>query len=417
MEIIYLIAVKIYGTGILIASFFNEKAKKWVDGRKNIFHTIKNSIADKKENRIWFHCASLGEFEQGKPIIESIKNNYPEYKIVITFFSPSGYEVRKNDAIADYVFYLPLDSPQNAKTFLDLINPSMSFFVKYDFWHFYIREMKKRKIPVYFISANFRSSQIFFQWYGSFFDKMLRRVSHLFVQNQQSLELLYKNSIPHVTVSGDTRFDSVYQNSINTKTFPEVEKFCGGKKIFVAGSTWQADEKIIAEFINQSSDDFNFIIAPHEINEGRIFTFMNSICKKSVRYSELIQSTETNAQVLIIDNIGMLSSLYKYADFAYIGGAFGKGLHNVLEAVVFGKPIIFGPNYHKFPEAKELIRNKTAFSISSAKELQSKIQELISSPEENEKIKISSMKYIEKNKGAAGIVMNYLKINFEEKLQ
>jgi 3-deoxy-D-manno-octulosonic-acid transferase len=415
MEFIYLAAVKLYGAGIFIASFFNDKAKKWVHGRKNIFQSIDNSVRDKKEKRIWFHCASLGEFEQGKPIFDSIKLNYPEFKIVITFFSPSGYEVKKNDPIADYIFYLPLDGPINAKEFIEMISPDMAFFVKYDFWHFYIRELKNCKIPLYFISASFRPSQVFFQWYGKFFDKMLRRVTHFFVQNQHSLELLYAHSISQVTVSGDTRFDRVYQNSLDIKSFSGIEKFCERKKIFVAGSTWQADDKIIAEFINQSQGDFKFIIAPHEIKETQINNLIKSINKKSVCYSQLISGGDVEAQVLIIDNIGMLSSLYRYADFAFVGGAFGKGLHNILEAVVFGKPVFFGPNYQKFPEAHELIGNKTAFSISSASDLKFKIDELTASPENIEKIKIEGKKYIEKNRGAVNIVMNYLKLNFIQK--
>ncbi len=416
MEFIYLVGVEIYGVGILAASFFNEKAKKWVEGRKNIFKIIRNALADKTEKRIWIHCASLGEFEQGKPIIEALKKEYPEFKIAVTFFSPSGYEAKKNDMLADYIFYLPLDGPKKAKKFIDLVSPSMVFFVKYDFWHFYIRELKKRKIPLYFISADFRPSQIFFQWYGKFFYKMLRRVTHLFVQNQQSLELLYRNSIPQVTVSGDTRFDRVYENSLNGKPFPEIEKFCEGKKILIAGSTWHADEEVLAEFINNSAGDFKFIIAPHEIKEVQITDFVKIVSKKSVRYSEFKKTGVTDAEVLIIDNIGILSTLYRYADFAYIGGAFSKGLHNVLEAIVFGKPVFFGPNYQKFPEAVELIKNKTGFSISSANELKNKIDELVSLPGEKGKIKSAAINYIEKNKGATGIVMNYIKINWKEKV-
>jgi 3-deoxy-D-manno-octulosonic-acid transferase len=411
MEFLYFFGVKIYGILIFIASFFNAKAKQWVDGRKNIFTTIEHTLGDQKEKHIWFHCASLGEFEQGKPIIEAVKKEYPEYKIVVTFFSPSGYETKKNDPVADYFFYLPLDGPKNAKRFLNLIRPSFAFFVKYDFWHFYIKELKALKIPLYFISANFRPSQIFFQWYGSFFDKILRRVTHLFVQNQQSLDLLYKNSIPQVTVSGDTRFDRVFQSSLEVKSFSEIEKFCEKKKILVAGSTWPADEKVLAELINTSGDDFKFIIAPHEIKNERIHHFIKSISKKCIRYSELVKSGDNNAVVLIIDNIGMLSSLYKYADFAFVGGAFSKGLHNILEAVVFGKPVFFGTKYQKFPEATELIKNKTAFSVSHAAELKSKINELCSSPNEMEKIKNVSLNYIKRHQGATGIVMNYLNLN------
>lgn len=412
MAFIYWLVIKAYGIAIFIFSFFNDKAKSWIVGRKNLLNHIEKTLAGDKEKKIWFHCSSLGEYEQGKPVIEAVKKEYATYKIVLTFFSPSGYEIKKNDSLADYVFYMPLDGPLNSKKFIATVKPSMAFFVKNDFWHFYIKELKVHKIPVYYLAANFREGQIFFKWYGKFFDKMLRRVSHFFVQNQKSLELLYKNSIPQVTVSGDTRFDRVYQNSLSVKSFPEIEKFCAGKKIFIAGSSWAEDEKVITEFINNNNTNFKYIIAPHEIKNDRIEALIKNISPKSIRYSDLVTENATNAQVLIIDNVGMLSAVYRYADFAYIGGAFGKGLHNILEAVVFGKPVFFGPTYADFPEAVELVKNKTAFSITTASELKLKIDELIANHASLEKIKILDKNYIEANKGATDIVMNFLKINF-----
>jgi 3-deoxy-D-manno-octulosonic-acid transferase len=416
MEIIYIVVIKVYRAGIFLFSFFNEKARKWIDGRKNIFLRLAQTLSDRNEKRIWFHCASLGEFEQGKPIIEAIKKGYPQNKILLTFFSPSGYEIKKNDPICDYIFYLPLDGAINAKKFIDIVKPSMVFFIKYEFWHFYIKELKKRKIPLYFISARFSEGQIFFRWYGKFFDKMLRRITHLFVQDQHSLELLYGHSISQVTVSGDTRFDRVYQGSMETKSFPEIEKFCKGKKIFIAGSTWQADENIVAGLIESAEDDFKFIIAPHEIKEDRIADLMNKFSQKSIRYSELIKLNQTDARVLIIDNVGMLSSLYKYGNAAYIGGAFNKGLHNILEAIVFGLPVFFGSGYKKFPEAIELVKSKSAFSIYSGSDLMNKMKELFSSEEKLENIRKANKNYIIKNKGATNVVMNYLKMNFGEKI-
>ena len=416
MEIIYSAVIKIYRAVIFLFSFFDEKAKQWIEGRRNIFQTLSQSLSDKNEKRIWFHCASLGEFEQGKPIMEAIKRDYSQYKIVLTFFSPSGYEIKKNDSISDYTFYLPLDGAINAKKFIDIVNPSTAFFIKYEFWHFYIKELKKRKIPLYFISARFNEGQVFFKWYGKFFDKMLRRITHLFVQNQQSLELLYKHSIPHVSVSGDTRFDRVYQGSMEIRSFPEIEKFCLGKKIFIAGSTWPADETIIAEFIADAEDDFRFIIAPHEIKDDRIAELLNKFSKKTICYSDLIKQQQTDAQVLIIDNIGMLSSLYQYGTVAYIGGAFNKGLHNILEAVVFGLPVFFGTRYKKFPEAIDLLQSKSAFSIYSGNELKNKMAELFSDSGTLENIRAMNKNYIAKNKGATNVVMNYLKMNFGEKI-
>lgn len=412
MEFIYFLGIKIYEAGIFVASFFNPKAGLWIKGRKNIFKTLSDELDGKKEKRIWFHCSSLGEFEQGKPLMEAIRKEFSDHKIVLTFFSPSGYEIKKKEEVADYIFYLPLDGKNSARKFIKTVHPAMAVFVKNDFWHFYIKELKEQKIPLYFLSARFHSTQIYFQPWGMFFEKMLRRATHFFVQDQKSLELLYQQSISQVTVSGDMRFDRVVQNSLNAISYPEIEKFCNGRKIFIAGSTWQPDEKIITHLINQSTDDFKFIIAPHEIKNDHIARLISMLQKKCILYSELAMNERTDAQVLIIDNVGMLSSLYRYAHVAYIGGAFGKGLHNILEAVVFGLPVFFGKKYHSFPEAVELVKHKTAFSINSSEELQEKIAELFSDLYTLEKIKQANKNYIEKNKGATNIVMNYLKMNF-----
>ncbi|MFI5219570.1 MAG: 3-deoxy-D-manno-octulosonic acid transferase [Bacteroidia bacterium] len=415
MKWLYFLGIKIYGATIYCASFFNPKARLWINGRKNIFLRLSEALEGKKEKRIWFHCSSLGEFEQGKPVMEAIRQEYSGYKIILTFYSPSGYEIRKNDAVVDYVFYLPTDGKHSACKFIKIVNPKIVFFVKNDFWYYYIKELKEQKIPLYVLSARFRPSQVYFLppvLGGKFFQKMLRRVAHFFVQDQQSLELLYKHSIPQVTVSGDTRFDRVFHNSLQVASFPEIEKFCNSKKIFIAGSTWPADEKIIIELINQQTDEFKFIIAPHEINQHQIDNLVQNISKKTLRYSELTNENADQVQVLVIDSVGILASLYRYAHVAYVGGAFGKGLHNILEAVVFGLPVFFGKNYHLFPEAVELVKNKTAFSISFQGELQSKLDELFSDPQAFERIKKANKNYIEKNKGATSIVMNYLKMNF-----
>ncbi len=409
MVILYYIAVKLYGLAILFAAIFNGKARQWVQGRIGWKTHIKNALRP-GESRILFHCASLGEFEQGKPVLEAIRKNYPQYKIVLTFFSPSGYEIRKNDALADYVFYLPLDGPFNSKKFIELVNPVMTFFVKYDFWHFYLKELKNRKTPIYFVSSIFRPTQIFFQPLMSFFDKMLRRVTHFFVQHQSSLELLYNRGIPQVSVTGDTRFDRVYQNSLQLNPIPEIEIFKGNSKLLVAGSTWSADEKLLAGLSDTIKNECKLIIVPHEISENKIEGLLKKMGKKAVRYSQWDKKNQ-RYEVLIIDNVGMLSAIYKHADFAYIGGGFGKGIHNILEAAVFGIPVFFGPNYKKFREANELIHWKTAFSIRNEQELINKFTDLMNDEARLQKIKEVNERYINNNKGSTELIISFLKVN------
>ncbi|MEO8150024.1 MAG: glycosyltransferase N-terminal domain-containing protein [Bacteroidia bacterium] len=411
MVVIYLLIIKTYGLLIWTASAFNAKANQWRKGRIDLLKNIKQTLKNNNENRIWFHCSSLGEFEQGKPVIEAVRKEFPDHKIVLTFFSPSGYEQKKNDPLVDYVFYLPLDGPLNSKRFIDLIKPTAAFFVKYEFWHFYIYYLRQQKIPCYYFSCLFRPSQTFFQFYGRFSKNMLQRITHIFVQNQDSLVLLYKNSISNVTVSGDTRFDRVYENSLSTKKFPDVEQFIQNKKVLVAGSTWQADERILSELINQTGD-YKFIIVPHQINNVKIQSLISSIKKKSIRYSQLKTENANDADVLIIDNVGMLSSLYQYATITYIGGGFGAGIHNTLEAAVFGKPLIFGPRYQQFQEAIDLIKSNGAFSISDFSGLNYHFDALNKDQDEFAKINSINRKYVEDKRGATEVIMNYIRMNW-----
>lgn len=393
MLLLYILGIRIYNLIILIFSLFNNKAKLFVNGRKNLFNNIKNQI-NSREKHIWFHFASLGEFEQGRPVLEKIKTLYPTKKIVVTFFSPSGYEIRKNYALAD-VFYLPIDSAKNAKQFVELINPEMAIFTKYEFWHFYFWELKSRKIPLYVISGIFRPSQAFFKWYGGFYRNILKSVSHFFVQNEESKAFLNAIGLNNVIISGDTRFDRVYENAQSPRSLKEIKCFIGDSPVLICGSTWPEDEKLLAA-LPQKYPNWKFIIAPHEIHESHIENIEKEF-PVSLRLSAFkSQLTTGNSQILIIDNIGMLSSLYQYGKVAYIGGGFGAGIHNTLEAAAFGLPVIFGPKYDKFQEAKDLIAIGAAKSISSAVELINAFQVL----SENEKASAAAKQYVEDKKGA-----------------
>ncbi len=383
MNTLYNISIFIYRWMIFIASFFNKKAKKWHEGRINVFSKFNNALREKPligiEKLIWFHCASLGEFEQGRSLIEKWKRENVTWKILITFFSPSGYEIRKNYPLADFVFYLPADSKSNAAKFIRAFNPSIAIFVKYEFWFNYLNELRKKNIPTYLISANFRAGDHFFKWYGGWFRNMLKMFTHVFVQNEISANLLKGLSLRNVSVSGDTRFDRVWATSKNAEEIPLAKRFKQNKKCLIAGSTWEADEKIIsAAFRGDRVSDLKLIIAPHEIHEDRINSVVQTFSSfKTLRFSKANDQNIFDAEVLIIDNIGMLSRLYLHGDIAFVGGAFGNSLHNILEPAAFGLPVIFGPNHQKFWEGKALIEKGGAFDICNAEDLKDKINFLL----------------------------------------
>jgi 3-deoxy-D-manno-octulosonic-acid transferase len=399
----YNIGIIIYGFVIRIIAPFNIKAKLFVEGRKNIFEKIAQTIEHNK-NPVWFHFASLGEFEQGRPVLEKIKSLYPQEKIIVTFFSPSGYEIRKNYALADGIFYLPLDTAKNAKRFIGLIRPKMAIFTKYEFWFHYFSELQKNEIPLYLISGIFRPNQIFFKWYGGFYRDMLGCVTHFFLQNKESEELLKSIGFENVNLSGDTRFDRVFENAENPKDLPVIKEFCNGNNILVAGSTWPEDESLLAK-LAERNPDWKFIIAPHEIHPSHIDGIEKQF-SGSIRFSNLKpQTSYIKSQILIIDNIGMLSSLYQYGNVAFIGGGFGAGIHNTLEAVAFGLPVIFGPNYQKFQEAKDLIKLDIAKSIKNEKELLKAFNDFQS----NKKSSAYAKQYINDKKGATENILSKIK--------
>ncbi len=405
MILLYKTGIFFYTLFIRLASPFNEKARLWANGRKSWKKHLAQKI-DNSQSYIWFHCASLGEFEQGRPVIEEIKKQFPEYKILLTFFSPSGYEIRKNYDLADVVAYLPADTKSNAQAFFDIVRPEKIFFVKYEFWYFYISECQKRRIPLYVISAIFRKKQIFFkstEW-GKWYRKILSSVTHFFVQNETSAELLTSVNISNYTIAGDTRFDRVASIAKGSKEIPIVEKFKGKSSLVIAGSTWKPDEEILVEFINQNQET-KFIIAPHEVSQTNINRLQQLLKTRAVLFSKIENIEIENYQVLIIDSIGILSSLYRYGNIAYIGGGFGVGIHNILEAATFGLPVIFGPNYKKFKEAVDLTEQGGAFSISEKKDLNHTLSALLNETDTLKKASETSKNYVEKNVGATKLIL------------
>ena len=398
MKIIYQIGIALYVLAIRIAANFNHKAKLWLAGRENIFESIALSLGE-NEKRIWFHYASLGEFEQGRPVQEAIRAQYPDHKMVMTFFSPSGYEAKKTHAAADYVFYLPMDGARRSKQFIELINPTQAYFTKYEFWYFYFQYLAQKNIPLFLISGIFRKEQIFFKWYGGFYREILKQVRFFFVQNESSKNLLNNIGIEQVLITGDTRFDRVAANATKQHQNEIIAQFVKGNDIILGGSTWNPDEKIIASLLNNSN--FKFIIAPHEIKESRLQEIEATFNHDCIRYSQANVITIAAAKVLIIDNIGMLSSLYQYASIAYIGGGFGVGIHNTLEAAAFGKPVIFGPNYNKFEEAKQLIVIGAASSIHNTESFIAAIDQLYNNETNYLAACEKSRQFIASGKGAS----------------
>lgn len=387
---------------VSIAAHFNIKARLWTDGRKNIFARLEEAI--KPDNKIiWVHCASLGEFEQGRPVIEALRKSMPEHKILLTFFSPSGYEIRKNYQGADYIFYLPADTARNAKRFISIVHPEVAVFIKYEFWLNYLRELKHSGCRTFIVSAIFRRNSVFFKWYGGIFRKALTTFEHIFVQNSASQEMLGELGLKNVTIAGDTRFDRVATIATAAKRIEIVERFTNNAPTFVAGSTWEPDEQLIMGLI-ATHPELKFIIAPHEMEQQRIDHFIEQSPRKAIRYTQCTPQTDLeHTEVLVIDTIGILSSIYQYASYAYIGGGFGVGIHNTLEAATFGLPIAFGPNYHKFKEACEMIEIGASRSVSTIEQLDQWLSELEQNPDKHSHNRALSSDYIKKNKGATNI--------------
>ncbi|GAA4894195.1 glycosyltransferase N-terminal domain-containing protein [Flaviramulus aquimarinus] len=411
LRFIYNIGIYLTLVVLKCAALFNKKIKSGVVGRKNTFRVLENKL-EKDDKTLWFHCASLGEYEQGLPVFKKLRAHYSKHKIVLSFFSPSGYDIRKNTPIADIVIYLPLDTKLNAKRFLDIVNPELTIFVKYDIWPNFLNEVKRRHLHALLISAAFRKDQSYFKFYGKPLREALFSFNHIFTQNNVSKDLLHSINYNHVTVSGDTRFDRVYSQLKLNNSLDFIDTFKNNKLCVVAGSTWPEGEALFIDFINsEASKDVKFIIAPHNIKQAQIKSFRDKLISPSVLFSEKDTKQLVDFQVFIIDTIGMLSKIYSYADIAYVGGAIGHtGLHNTLEPAVFGIPIIIGPNHNKFPEAKAMINNGGMFSVSNQKTFHSVLNELIENPEKRLQSGDKNKTYIKKNKGAVIQILDYLRI-------
>lgn len=394
-------------------SFFNEKIKKGMCGRSETFALLESKLTS-TDKTLWFHCASLGEYEQGLPVFKVLRSYYPTHKIVLTFFSPSGYDIRKNSPIADVVAYLPIDTKRNAKRFLNIVNPELIVFVKYDIWPNFLNEVKRRNLRAILISASFRKNQPYFSFYGSELRKALFSFEHIFTQNESSKKLLQSINYSHVTLSGDTRFDRVSDQLLQNNSLDFIESFKDNKLCVVAGSTWPEDENLFINYINsESSKDIKFIIAPHNIKTNQITSLQEKLKIKTVLFSEKEGKDLTKTQVFIVDTIGLLSKIYSYADIAYVGGAMGHtGLHNTLEPAVFGVPIIIGNNHSKFPEAKAMIDNLGMFAVSSQQEFNAVLNTLVTDKHKRLEAGSRNSEYIKEHKGVVGNILKYLKIVF-----
>ena len=408
MKFLYHIIMYVLEIGLKTIAFFSsEKIRLGVEGRKKTFQILEKK-RDFTKKLIWFHAASLGEFEQGRPLIEKMKSQYPDYQILLTFFSPSGYEIRKNYPHADIITYLPIDTKRNAERFLEATKPDMIFFIKYEFWYYFLKTATDKKIPTYYIAALFRPQQFFFAWYGKFMQPILQKISHYFVQNETSKKQLESIGIQQISVVGDPRIDRVVELASQAKKFPIVEDFCQGKNAMVIGSSWAQDEAILLPFIAENTD-WKFIIAPHEIDEKHLQNIENQSLVKIIRYSKYEKNSDAN--LLLIDNIGMLNSLYRYGKITYIGGGFGTGIHNTLEPMAYGLPVIFGPKYQKFEEANAMVSAmlQGAFSIKNNEELAAAFV-FLKEKKNYDAASKTVLAYMEKNKGATGKIVKMFAI-------
>lgn len=411
MVFFYSIIVRLYEIAIILASNWNQKAQLWYSGRKEVWSSLEKHLTHDKRPCIWIHAASLGEFEQGRPLMEACKKQYPNHQIILTFFSPSGYEYKKNYTGADWIGYLPIDGKLNAKNWYNLLEPSMVVFIKYEFWYFYLEEAKSRSIPLFLVSAIFRKDQPFFHWYGSLHRKMLKTYSHIFVQNHRSQQLIRPFlDDSKMSVAGDTRFDRVEEVARNPKPLEVISKFCEDHKVIVAGSTWKADDELLCHFAN-TNNHLKFLIAPHNIHLQRINEVL-ALYHNAQTYSSFLVEPDTSKHILIIDSVGLLSQLYRFATIAWIGGGFDKeGVHNVLEAAVFGKPIVMGPIYDKYAEAIELVECGGATVIQDSTETEMKLLHLLNNEEDYFKQSMAAGLYIKSKTGATKRILDYFEEN------
>lgn len=405
---IYNLVIYIYLFGVKLAALFSSKPAKMVKGHREVFDILRDKI-DRNARYIWFHAASLGEFEQGRPLIERIRKEHPEYRILQTFFSPSGYEVRKNYQGADIVCYLPFDTPRNVRRFIEMVNPCMVFFIKYEFWQNYLNTLYKKGIPVYSVSSIFRPNQIFFRWYGKDYRKVLKTFSHLFVQNEVSEKLLASIGVTDVTIVGDTRFDRVLDICTVAKDLPLVKAFKGNSKTFVAGSSWGSDEDIFIRYFNEHPE-MKLVIAPHVVSDSHLKEIMEKVKRPCVRYTEATEENVSKADCLIIDCYGLLSSIYRYGEISYIGGGFGVGIHNVLEAAVYGIPVIFGPNNKKFREAQHLLEKKGGFEINDYEEFKRLMDRFLTDNSYLQQAGNAAGDYVKNNSGALEKIMKAIRL-------
>lgn len=406
--VIYWLAIRVYAIVIRIAALFNPKARLFVKGRKGLLDEIRYALIDEQRPRIWMHCASLGEFEQGRPVLEALRKKYPMHALVLTFFSPSGYEVRKDYDGVDYVFYLPLDSQGNAKRFLKVVDPSLCLFVKYELWYFFLVRIAQLNIPSILLSAIFRKTQPFFQWYGRLHRRMLHTFTHIFVQDKDSVQLLNRIGVEHVSIGGDTRFDRVAAIAEQATELPVANTFSKGSKILVAGSTWPDDEKILQEAMSKIPSDWKLIIAPHEVHEQHIQQLKKLFDNECALWSAF-EEKYAEKRVLIVDQIGLLAGLYRYADVAWLGGGFNSsGIHNILEAAVYGMPVFHGPNFNKFKEARDLSGLGASVVIENAASLVQQLELWNKDSLSYDTACDHAKKYVAGNKGATGKLIDYL---------
>lgn len=407
MLFIYNLLTIMAGPILKIAALFSPKMKLFVNGRKTVFETLEQKL-EQGNKTIWFHAASLGEYEQGLPVMEELRKLYPNHKIVLTFFSPSGYEIRKNTAAADVVVYLPLDTKANAAKFVKTVNPEMAFFIKYEFWPNYLHKLQKTGAKVYLISGIFRESQAFFKWYGGFYREALKTFRHFFVQYESSKKLLQKIGFQNITVSGDTRYDRVSKILERDNSLPFIEDFINGKTTFVFGSSWPKDEMLFIDFVNENKD-VKFIIAPHDISKGHVSEIVATVKNKYVLFSEMEGKNLAEYDVFIIDTIGILGKIYSYADIAYVGGGFGtSGLHNILEPAAFGVPIVIGPNHKKFPEAAALIHFGGSLEAKNGEDFRHILAELLHNKDYRHEAGHKAATFVSMNRGAVNRIINHI---------